>query len=65
MASTRVILAKIREMGDTASEQAIFDNQPRSHVEGLGHQPSHKTLAYSFSCVKVVLGLEPSIIVIN
>lgn len=43
-------------MGDLAPEPAIFCIQ----VEGLGHQPSQKTLTYSLSCLQSAPGLEPS-----
>lgn len=35
-------------------------NQERTYVQELGHQPSHKFLYYSLSCMKSTLGLEAS-----
>lgn len=46
--------------GDREPELAMFINQARSQVEGLGKQPSHKNLTYSLSCLQSVLGPEHS-----
>ena len=35
-------------MGDTEPEPAIFYNQAIPQMEGLGHQPSHKTFDLQF-----------------
>ena len=39
----RLILVKTLVMGDTEPELAIFCNEARLPVEGLGHESSHKT----------------------
>ena len=41
-------LAKTPNNGDLKPEQAISCNQVRLSKEGLGHQPSHKTLDPQF-----------------
>lgn len=47
-------------MGDLEPEPAIFCNQVLPQVEGLGHQPSQKTLTYSLSCLQSTPGLKPN-----
>lgn len=46
--SIKVSLSKTPGNEDMESEPGIFYNQSRPQVEGLGHQPRHKTLDLSY-----------------
>ena len=40
-------------MGNMDSELDISYNQTRPTMEGLGHQPSHKTMTHSLPAYKI------------
>lgn len=44
-------------------EPAIFCNQAKPQMEGLGFTPTTKPLTYNVCCLQSVLELEPTIIV--
>ena len=44
----RMSPAKTPSNGDMKQEMAIYCNQARLPMEGVGHQPSHKTLDPQF-----------------
>jgi hypothetical protein len=59
-----IALAKTPSSGERDPESAVFYYQARPQVEGLGHQPRHKTFNLQYDLPSVP-GLGPSRIVIR